>query len=100
MPRKRTRFEDLEAAAEELTDTEVWESIRQLGRDDRFAAVLAWLKRSERAWTLRAGLTETASDPGKLASTAGAMGALIRLQAQLSEKLKKSRETPSPTPGD
>lgn len=100
MPRKRTRYQDLEIAGQELTQAEVFEAIRQLARDERFAAVVTWLKRSEAAWAMRVGATENAGDHGKLASMTGSMGALIRLQTQLSEILRKSRETPSPSPAD
>lgn len=100
MPTKRTRYEDLKLAGDELTSDELWEGIRQLARDDRFAAVVAWLERSEAAWTLQAGASENALEHGKLASIAGSLGALVRLKAQLREKLRKPKDTAPPSPAD
>ena len=100
MPIKRTRYEDLKLAGDELTSDELWEGIRQLARDDRFAAVVAWLERSEAAWALQAAAPENALEHGKIASITGSMGALVRLKAQLREKLRKTKESPAPSPAD
>jgi hypothetical protein len=58
MPRKRTRYDELELAALDMTDVEVHEGLRQLSRDDRFAAVVAWLARTEHAWRAQVGDTD------------------------------------------
>lgn len=100
MPRKRTRFEDLETAGRELTDAEVQDQLRMLARDERFAAVVAWLARSEAAWRLDVAGHANGEKQGHLAASAGGMGACLRLQAQLRSIVDKARSAPSASPAD
>lgn len=100
MKRRETRYEFLDKAGRELSHAEIKETIRQLARDDRFAAVVAWVERSSAEWAIQAADPRNAENHGRLASYAGGLGGVLRLQGHLREILNARPEAPPPSPGD
>jgi hypothetical protein len=100
MPRKRTRFDDLAVAAEEMTQAEIHEYLRQLARDERFAAVVGWLSKSEAAWRVQVAAVADRAEGQQLAVATGGMSAVMRLKAHLGEIIKKAAPSQPASPGD
>jgi hypothetical protein len=77
------RFNEHAEAGRKLSAKQVDGQIRQLGRDPRFGAVVAWLQRNEEAWSAATSQQEMAANHGKLAHAGGSLYAVRLLQAQL-----------------
>lgn len=100
MARKRSRYDELEVLGRELTEDEIHEQLRMLARDDRFAAVIEWLVRSERGWKVEVANAASTEAPANLAAHAGGMGACMRLEAQLRGIVDRMRNASPPSPAD
>ncbi len=83
-------YEELMEAGRRLTPKQVEGQLRELARDDRFAAVLAWLERNHRAWVASVSDQRLAKDHGALAHASGSLHALELLTAQLQTTLATS----------
>jgi len=82
-------YEELSEAGRKLGEKRVYEQIRELARDPRFAAVAAWLDRNEAAWAATVSSQGMARDHGKLAHAAGSLHAVQVLRGQLMTALGK-----------
>jgi len=82
-------YDELSEAGRKLGERQVYDQIKELARDPRFAAVAAWLDRNEAAWAATAASQAMAKDHGKLAHAAGSLHAVQVLRGQLMTALGK-----------
>ena len=84
---------ELQRAADDLDPRLVDEQLRELARDPRFAAVLAWLDRNNAAWQASVSQQRLADSHGKLAHAAGSLYAVSLLKNQLAALLEPKTES-------
>lgn len=77
-----------------MPEKDVKESLRQLARDVRFAAVVSVLLRYERAWSSAVSDQAIATDHGKLAHAAGSLYGLRVLQQAMAGIIDPPRPDP------
>ena len=82
-------YDELSEAGRKLGERQVYDQIKELARDPRFAAVAAWLDRNEAAWAATAASQTMAKEHGKLAHAAGSLHAVQVLRGQLMTALGK-----------
>lgn len=90
---KRSRYDELAEGARALGEPEIRATLRQLARDPRFAAVVAWLSRYQESWARTVSSQVLAADHGKLAHASGSLHALQLLQGSLRVLLEERKES-------
>lgn len=98
MAKKRTRWLDLVELSRGMDPVEAQAQIRSLAADQRFAAVVAWLRSKEEAWAATVASQGMAAEHGKLAHAAGSLYCCQALSGSLRQIVEPP--APPPNPGD
>lgn len=84
-----------------LSPKQAREELVQIARDQRFAAVVAFIEAHRLSWSQAVGAQSMASDHGKLAHAAGSLHATDRLIGELRTRLRgRAPGSESAGPGD
>ena len=85
-------YQEHQTAGKTLDKGKIRENLGSLGRDPRFAGVVAWLENNRDSFILHGSRQDLASDHGKLAHGQGSVHAINVLIAQLMDALDRSRK--------
>lgn len=86
------RYIELMEAARQLTPDQVNTQLRELARDPRFGAVVAWLEGNREAWVIEVTKQRRAENHGQLAHTAGSLHCIEVLRGQLLQVIEKPKK--------
>jgi hypothetical protein len=98
MATKGTRWAELDVAARAMPPKEWREQLAALARDERFAAVVAWLQTQEAGWSAAVADQARAAQHGQLAHAAGSLFCVQTLLSGLRGIIEPPQKPP--TPGD
>lgn len=91
-----TRYEELLQEAKNFRPGQVEAQMRVLARDDRFAAVVAWLQGNLEAFTAAACAQKLADSHGRQSHAAGSVYALRIMDGQLRTAVEPPRKPAPP----